>query len=84
MRGLDEMALRASDKTAKFGPDIDLDAYGSGPVSHSYVEDLDALSEADKDRMILAGVDAGETERSGTYVQKDTSVSFEKSRHYVN
>ncbi|MEA1992453.1 MAG: SufD family Fe-S cluster assembly protein [Thermodesulfobacteriota bacterium] len=74
MRGLDEMALRARDKTAKLGPDIDLDAYGSEPVPHGYVEDMDTLSEADKERMILAGVDAGETERSGTYVQKDTSV----------
>ncbi|MDL1962401.1 MAG: SufD family Fe-S cluster assembly protein, partial [Deltaproteobacteria bacterium] len=74
MRGLDEMALSARDKTAKLGPDIDLDVYGSEPVPHGYVEDLDALSEADKERMILAGVDAGETGRSGTYVQKDTSV----------
>ena len=74
MRGLDEMALRARGKTAKLGPDIDLDAYRSESVPHGYVEDLDALSEADKERMILAGVDAGETERSGTYVQKDTSV----------
>ena len=74
MRGLDEMALRARDKTAKLGPDIDLDAYRSESAPHGYVEDLDTLSEADKKRMILAGVDAGETDRSGTYVQKDTSV----------
>lgn len=74
MRGLDEMALRARDKIAKLGPDIDLDKYRSESVPHSYIEDLDALSEADKERMILAGVDAGENERSGTYVQKDTSV----------
>jgi Fe-S cluster assembly scaffold protein SufB len=74
MRGLDEMALRAKGKTAKLGPDIDLDEYRSESVPHSYVEDLDALSEVDKERMIQAGIDAGETERSGTYVQKDTSV----------
>jgi len=74
MRSLDEKALHARDKKAKLGPDIDLDAYESGPVVHDYVEDLDALSEADKMRMILAGVDAGEIERSGTYVQKDSSV----------
>ncbi len=74
MRSLDKKALRARYKTAKLGPDIDLDEYGSESVPHGYVEDLDALSEADKERMILAGVDAGETERSGTYVQKDTSV----------
>ena len=53
MRSLDEMALRARDKTAKLGPDIDLDAYGSGPVPHGYVEDLDALSEASNSRRLL-------------------------------
>ena len=74
MRSLDEMALRARDKKAKLGQDIDIEAYGSESVSHSYVKDLDALPEADKMRMILAGVDAQETGRSGTYVQKDTSV----------
>jgi Fe-S cluster assembly scaffold protein SufB len=74
MRSLDEKALSARDKKAKLGQDIDLDAYRSESVSHSYVEDLGTLSEADKMRMILAGVDAGETGRSGTYVQKDTSV----------
>jgi Fe-S cluster assembly scaffold protein SufB len=74
MRSLDEKALLAKDKKAKLGQDIDLDAYQSESVSHSYVEDLGALSEADKMRMILAGVDTEETGRSGTYVQKDTSV----------
>jgi Fe-S cluster assembly scaffold protein SufB len=80
MRSLDEKALSARDKKAKLGQDIDLDAYGSEPVSHSYVKDLGALPEADKIRMILAGVDAQETGRSGTYVQKDTSVIHARSR----
>ncbi|OPL17409.1 MAG: hypothetical protein AVO38_01515 [delta proteobacterium ML8_D] len=60
--------------------DIDLDAYGSEPFSHGYLEDLDALSEADKERMIMAGIDAEETERSGTYMQKDASVIHHRSR----
>jgi len=80
MRDLNERALRAKDKTSNLGLDIDLDTYGSEPVSHSYVEDLDALSEADKERMIMAGIDAEETERSGTYVQKDASVIYSRSR----
>lgn len=74
MRDLDGNALQAKGKKAKLGRDIDLDAYGSESVSHDYVKDLDALSEGDKKRMILAGVDAGEMDRSGTYVQKDTAV----------
>lgn len=79
MRDLDEKALRAKDKKASLGPDIDLDAYHSEPVSHEYVRDLGILSQADKDRMILAGVDADEKERSGTYVQKDSAVIHVRS-----
>ena len=79
MRDLNEKALRAKDKKASLGPDIDLDAYHSEPVSHEYVRDLGTLSQADKDRMILAGVDADEKERSGTYVQKDSAVIHARS-----
>ncbi len=80
MRGLDEKALQAKDKKAGLGQDIDLDAYLSEPVSHDYVEDISTLSEADKKRMILAGVDASETDRSGTYIQKDTTAIHAHSK----
>jgi Fe-S cluster assembly scaffold protein SufB len=72
MRDLDEKARQAKQKRAPLGPDIDLDAYESEGLPHEYVEDLGLLSEADKKRMILAGVDAEEKERSGTFIQKDT------------
>lgn len=74
MRELDKKALQAKEKNAKLGPDIDLESYDSEPVPHDYVEDLGSLSEAEKNRMILAGVDAEEKDRSGTYIQKDTAV----------
>ncbi|MGD8757743.1 MAG: SufD family Fe-S cluster assembly protein [Deltaproteobacteria bacterium] len=74
MRDLEEKAMRAREKKAGLGLDIDLEAYQSEPVSHEYVKDLGALSEDDRRRMILAGVDAEEKDRSGTYVQKDTTV----------
>jgi Fe-S cluster assembly scaffold protein SufB len=80
MRVLDEKALQAKERKAKLGPDIDLNAYESEPVAHDYVEDLASLSEADKKRMILAGVDAEERDRSGTYVQKDTAVIHSRSK----
>ena len=80
MRDLEGKAQEAKGKKAKIGRDIDLDAYGSESVSHDYVEDLNALSKGDKKRMILAGVDAGEMDRSGTYVQKDTAVIHAQSR----
>jgi Fe-S cluster assembly scaffold protein SufB len=80
MRDLDQKAQKAKDKKAGLGPDIDLRTFQSEPVSHEYLQDLQALSEQDKKRMILAGVDAGETDRAGTYVQKDSSVIHAHSK----
>lgn len=80
MRDLDEKARQAKEKKAGLGPDIDLDAYESEAVAHEYVEDLHVLSEADKKRMILAGVDAEEKDRSGTFIQKDTVVVHAHSK----
>jgi Fe-S cluster assembly scaffold protein SufB len=74
MRDLNERALQAKEKKAGLGPDVDLSAFESAEVSHDYVADLTALSDEDKRRMILAGVDAEEKDRAGTYVQKDSSV----------
>jgi Fe-S cluster assembly scaffold protein SufB len=80
MRSLDERALQAKGKKAGLGPDIDLGAYDPRPVAHDYVEELGTLPEGDKKRMILAGVDAEERERSGTYVQKDSAVIHSRSK----
>jgi len=80
MRDLEEKARQAKEKKAPLGPDIDLDAYESEALPHEYVEDLDILSEADKKRMILAGVDAEEKDRSGTFIQKDTVVVHAHSK----
>ncbi|NVM57800.1 MAG: SufD family Fe-S cluster assembly protein, partial [Desulfobacterales bacterium] len=80
MRDLDEKAVQAKDKKGALGPDIDLDSFRSDPVHHDYIDDLGALSEADKKQMILAGVDAKERERSGSFVQKDTSVLHARSK----
>lgn len=80
MRDLDEKARQAEEKKAVLGSDIDLDAFRSDHVPHDYIDDLSALSEADKKQMILAGVDAKERERSGSFVQKDTSVLHARSK----
>ena len=80
MRDLDEKARQAKQKKASLGPDIDLDAYESEGLPHEYVEDPGLLSEADKKQMILAGVDAEEKERSGTFIQKDTVAIHAHSR----
>jgi hypothetical protein len=80
MRSLDEKALAAKEKKASLGSDIDLTQYETGIVAHDYLDQLGGLSEDDKKRMILAGVDAEERERSGTYLQKDTAVIHSHSR----
>ena len=80
MRGLDEKAVHAKEKKGALGPDIDLDSFQSEAVHHDYIDDLGALSEADKKQMILSGVDSKERERSGSFVQKDTSVLHAHSK----
>jgi Fe-S cluster assembly scaffold protein SufB len=74
MRKIDEKALLAKDKKAALGPDIDPEAFSMETAAHEYLEDLTRLPEEDRMRMLEAGVDAAEKERSGSYVQKDTSV----------
>ncbi|MBW1851213.1 MAG: SufD family Fe-S cluster assembly protein [Deltaproteobacteria bacterium] len=81
MRDLDEEAVQARGKKAAFGQDIDLETFQSEHVPHNYIEDLRTLPEGDKTRMLLAGVDVGGKDRSGTYVQKDTEVLHISSMH---
>ena len=80
MRDLDQRAQQAKDKRAGLGPDIDLGTFESDPVSHSYLPDLQALSQQDKKRMILAGIDASEEARSGSFIQKDSAVIHAHSK----
>jgi Fe-S cluster assembly scaffold protein SufB len=74
MRNLNEMALQAKGKKAGLGMDINLDEFTSDAVPHSYLEDLRTLPADDKKRLMLAGIDAAEKDRSGTYLQKDSAV----------
>ncbi|MFB3925792.1 MAG: SufD family Fe-S cluster assembly protein [Syntrophales bacterium] len=80
MRDIDEKAAKARDKKAALGPDIDLSTFTTEPVPHDYIQDLSKLPEEDRKRMIQAGVDASESGRSGTYIQKDTAVLHARSR----
>lgn len=80
MYNLDEKAAAAKEKKAALGPDIDLSTFTAEPVQHEYLQDLTKLSRKDKQRIIEAGVDAGEKGRSGTYLQKDTAVIHSHSK----
>ncbi|HNU70837.1 MAG TPA: SufD family Fe-S cluster assembly protein [Thermodesulfobacteriota bacterium] len=80
MRDLDGKALQAKDKKALYGPDVDLQSFKIDASPHAYLTDLRALSQEDRDHIIQAGIDTGEQERSGTFIQKDTSVIHAHSR----
>jgi len=80
MHVLDEKALKAKDKKAGLGSDVDLGSFGTEPVSHDYLTKLEELSPKDQKQMILAGVDATEKGRSGSYVQKDSAVIHAHSK----
>ncbi|MEA3470408.1 MAG: SufD family Fe-S cluster assembly protein [Thermodesulfobacteriota bacterium] len=76
MRDLDKKASEAKDKKAAIGPDVELDSYSVKPSAHETIQNLKSLPEADKERMLLAGIDTEESERSGTYIQKDSSSIY--------
>jgi Fe-S cluster assembly scaffold protein SufB len=80
MRILNKKASKAKGKKAALGPDINLEEYSSEHTPHSVVDTLEMLPDTDKKRMILAGVDASEEGRSGTYVQKDTQAVYSQSK----
>jgi Fe-S cluster assembly scaffold protein SufB len=73
---LRERALKAVDKKAAIGNDIDLSQFEIAPVPHAYMadEELCALPRDEQKRLIMAGLDVTQKERAGTFFQKDTSV----------
>jgi Fe-S cluster assembly scaffold protein SufB len=73
---LKEKAAKAVDKKASIGPDIDLKEFDAAPVGHKYLNQAELLDlpDADKERLLLAGVDVAGKQRGGTYLQMDTSV----------
>jgi Fe-S cluster assembly scaffold protein SufB len=79
---LKERAAKAVSKQAAIGPDVDLGQFDSAPVPHAYLSDegLRKLPKEEQYRLIMAGVDVNEKDRSGTYFQKDTAVVHCKSK----
>ncbi|MBP1740598.1 MAG: SufD family Fe-S cluster assembly protein [Deltaproteobacteria bacterium] len=73
---LKERAAKAADKKAALGQDINLKEFDDSFVVHSYMadEELCELPQVEQKRLIMAGLDVSQKERSGTFFQKDTSV----------
>lgn len=73
---LRERALRAINKPAPIGADIDLAQFDQNPVERRPmgIEELLSLPPIEKERLMMAGIDVTESQRSGTYIQMGTSV----------
>lgn len=71
-----EKAKTALDKKALFGEDLDLAGYDRSFVPHKYLadEEMCALPEDERERLLMSGLDVTGKGRGGTYVQKDTTV----------
>lgn len=71
-----EKALKAKDKEAVIGPDIDLKDFDDAPIPHEYLseQELCSLPPEEQERLIMSGLDLTQKERGGTYFQKNTSV----------
>ncbi len=72
---LREKALKAVDKKALYGEDVDLDRYGEGEKDLSSITNLNELDE--NERKALTDVGIQEENRSGSYLQFDNSVLLE-------
>ena len=73
---LKQIAEKEKDKKAALGTDINLDEFEKAPVEHAYLEeqDLRLLPQAEQEQLAMAGIDASEEKRGGTFFQKDTAV----------
>ncbi len=73
---LREKALQALNKSAAFGEDINLETFQREFIPHKYLaeEELCAIPQTERERLLMAGLDVMQKERGGTYFQKDTTV----------
>lgn len=77
LKELREKALKAKDKPALLGPDIDLEPYMK-TISDIKINDLEELPEEIKENILYSGITPSEEERAGTYFQINHSVVYEK------
>ena len=51
--------------------DISLEGYEVDAKEHAYVENLSQIESSDAKQLLDVGVDTGENDRIGTFIQKD-------------
>ena len=75
-----KLALKAKDKPAALGPDIEVDRYSLEASSHKPIQRLGELQKDYQRASIKVGFDASENQRSGSFFQLDHSVIFSKTK----
>ncbi len=78
-----ERALKALDKKADYGPDIDLSSFVRSP-ERLEVKGLDDLPSGVREQAVMVGVRPDMKERAGTYFQLDHSVLFSGVSKYFD
>jgi hypothetical protein len=72
-----ERAEKAKEKKAALGPDIDLLRYNQH-IERGRIESLESLPQQEREAAVMAGINVKEEVRSGSYVQVDHSVVYER------
>ncbi|MFH0932724.1 MAG: SufD family Fe-S cluster assembly protein [Nitrospirota bacterium] len=72
-----ERAEKAKEKKAALGPDIDLLRYNQH-IERERIESLESLPQQEREAAVMAGINVKEEVRSGSYVQVDHSVVYER------
>ncbi len=78
MSSIEEKALKAREKKALYGTDVDLESYDTESKPQSVVEDAEDLPSAVKKAALDVGVKL-DSESSGAYVQMDQTPVVAKS-----
>jgi len=76
LREIEEKALKAVDKKALYGPDIDISKY-TQHIERGKIESLEGLSKQAREAAIVTGINLKEEHRAGSYMQIDQSVVYE-------
>lgn len=79
LNDLTKRAEAAVDKKAPIGEDIDLTKYVKPSEKYEYVEQLETLSEEERERLLAVGIDTKAEQRSGSFIQHDTTVRHRHS-----
>jgi len=77
LKEIRERALKAKDKPAILGPDIDLEPY-MRIVEETPIDDLEKLPDEIKENILYSGITPSENDKAGTYFQINHNVVYEK------